>query len=469
MQCGFAFLEAGSVRSKNVTNILIKNLLDSFVSGLSYWLIGYALAYGSGNKFIGYEYFAHAYMPDDQYAKWFFQYVFAATAATIVSGAVAERCDFNGYLVYSFLITGFVYPVVTHWTWSGEGWLSDGSEYINEKGEVSTVAYNDFAGSGVVHTLGGTAAFVGALFLGARKGRFDEESGYPVEIKGHSLPFAALGGFVLLFGFFAFNGGSQAAISNPGDGIAIAISIVNTVAAATGGGFVVLVLNKTPLGDGKWSMLSTVNGCLTGMVSACAGCNDMYTWGAFVTGLIGGVVYMLISWSVVKLRVDDPLDATAVHFGGGVTGVITIAFLSKTYGILFFGDNRSGLHLAWQLAGLAAIIGWTAVLSILIFGGLKLLGILRVNEEMELKGLDIPKHGEPAYPAESYGHGWGEKGDSLVQMAGLSIVGKGKTQDVMKKRELSRPSGNPEIDARNRKNLAASYDSGINNGVVDMD
>ncbi|XP_060080863.1 putative ammonium transporter 1 [Ylistrum balloti] len=418
MQCGFALLEAGSVRSKNTTNILIKNLLDSFISGICYWLFGYAFAFGGGNAFIGTENFAHSNLEETNYAYWFFHFVFAATAATIVSGAVAERCDFVAYLVYSSVITGFIYPVLSHWAWSSEGWLLKGFTYTVDNETTIEVSYNDFAGSGVVHMLGGIAAFTGAWMMGPRIGRFDKETGMPQDIKGHSVPLSALGGFILLFGFFAFNGSSQGAISSEGDGAAVAIAVKNTVMAGSSGAIVTLVMNKLPyFGDRKWSFLTTLNGALTGMVAVCGPANQIETYGALCVGAIGGLAYMITTWLVLfKFKVDDPLDATAVHFGGGTWGVISVAFFSTDFGIFYKGDTSSGLHLAWQLVGILAIIVWGGVLSSIMFFVLKKLKLLRVSFEYELKGLDIPKHGEPAYPVESYGHGWGEKGDTIKSM-----------------------------------------------------
>ncbi|XP_063401087.1 putative ammonium transporter 1 [Mytilus trossulus] len=412
MQCGFAFLEAGAVRSKNVTNILIKNVMDSFVSGIAYWIFGYAFAYGDGGtaqKFIGATYFASYDMPMDQYASFFFQFTFAATAATIVSGAVAERCEFIAYFAYSFVITGFIYPVVTHWAW-GNGWLADGYDY---GGDIGQIAYQDFAGSGVVHVLGGVCAFIGAALLGPRIGRFQKGSNVVGTLRGHSVPIAALGGFVLFFGFLAFNGGSQLTISSEGDGAAVAVSVVNTIISASFAASGSLIINRLHIFGNTWSLLVTINGALTGMVAACAGCNQMHPWSAAVLGLFAAMAYTLWSTVMKKLNIDDPLDAVAVHFGGGITGVIMIAFLDKDDGILFNWDKKSGLKLGWQFVGLAAIISWSALSSLLIFGILKCFGVLRVSREIEDKGLDIPKHNEPAYPVEAYGHGHIEK---LIQI-----------------------------------------------------
>ncbi|KAK3103680.1 hypothetical protein FSP39_020979 [Pinctada imbricata] len=333
--------------------------------------------------------------------QWFFQYTFAATAATIVSGAVAERCEFIAYFTYSIFITGFIYPVVTHWAWGG-GWLSQGREYSSIG---ATVAYQDFAGSGVVHVLGGMAALIGAILLGPRIGRFHKESGTVGQLRGHSVPIAALGGFILFFGFLAFNGGSQLSITTKGDGAAVALSVVNTIISASFSAFGSLIINRLHFLGSSWSLLATINGALTGMVAACAGCNSMYPWGACILGIISSVVYTAVSYLLKKLRIDDPLDAVAVHLGGGTWGVIAIAFFDKEDGILIAGNAKSGYKLGWQLAGLLAIAGWSAAFSLALFGILKLLKILRVSPELEEKGLDIPKHKEPAYPVEAYGHG----------------------------------------------------------------
>ncbi|RUS75613.1 hypothetical protein EGW08_016639, partial [Elysia chlorotica] len=196
----------------NILFLVTMGIIVFFVSGIAYWIIGYALAYGDGNSFIGWTKWASDEVSRIELATFFFQYCFAATAATIVSGALAERCEFIAYFVYSFFITAFIYPVVTHWAWTDEGWLNKGHNYSID-GEYVVVGYSDFAGSGVLHCLSGVAALVGAAILGPRLGRYHSESGTVLPIRGHSVPFAALGGFIPLFGFIAFNGGSQSAIA----------------------------------------------------------------------------------------------------------------------------------------------------------------------------------------------------------------------------------------------------------------
>ncbi|XP_070551457.1 putative ammonium transporter 1 isoform X1 [Ptychodera flava] len=405
MQCGFAFLEAGSVRSKNTTNILIKNLLDVCLGAFAYWGIGYAFAFGSGNEFIGHRHFFFESLDTTMLSHWFFHFVFAATAATIVSGAMAERTEFGAYMIYSFIITGFIYPVVSHWAWSEEGWL-----YV---GPGNGITYQDFAGSGVVHMVGGTAALVGAAVLGPRMGRFVD--GKPVDISGHTVPLVALGGFILMFGFFAFNGGSQASISQPGDGPVVALAIVNTTLAGSFGALVALAIRRTGLVmSGSWSLLTTINGALTGMVAICAGCCCVHPWGACAIGVIAGFTYIFWSWVILKVGIDDPLDAVAVHLGGGLWGVISVPILAIDSGIVFrISDAEAWQAFGWNLAGAGAIAAWSGILSLILFGLMHCLKILRVSRELEIKGLDIPKHGEPAYPVESYGHGWGAMGIAL--------------------------------------------------------
>ncbi|OWF47906.1 ammonium transporter 1 [Mizuhopecten yessoensis] len=415
MQGGFAMLEAGCVRSKNATNILIKNLLDSFIAGFSYWLVGYAFALGKGNSFIGYTYFAHYGLQLENYSLWFFHYVFAATAATIVSGSVAERCDFIAYLIYSSIITGFIYPVLVHWAWTPEGWLAKGFTY-EHNGDILTITYRDFSGSGIVHMLSGLAAFVGAKALGPRVGRFDDVTGKPCEIQGHSIVLSALGGFILLFGFLAFNASAVGTLSGEGQGELMSKIVTNTIMSGSSGGLVAMV-TKYITGDSKWQFTITLNGSLAAMCAICGCVDNIHTYIAVVIGAIGGASYVFFNWFVLhKCRVDDPLDAVAVHLGGGFIGVLSVAFFHNEVGIFFNWNMESGLTLAWQCVGILAVVGWTGGMCVIMFYTLKALKILRVPLEFELKGIDIPKHGQHAYPLEAYGNEWGlpEKADVIV-------------------------------------------------------
>ncbi|PAA75047.1 hypothetical protein BOX15_Mlig006183g4 [Macrostomum lignano] len=416
MQCGFAFLEAGAVRSKHTTNILIKNILDSFIGCIAYYIFGWALAFGEpGNAFCGNSFWAMAQLSDSKLPLWFFQFVFAATSATIVSGALAERCDFIAYVVYSFLLTGFVYPIVSHWAWNPIGWLAVG---LTAQNGTLVSHYKDFAGSGVVHITGGTAALVAAALLGPRINRFDPETGESRAIPGHSVPLVSLGGFVLFFGFLAFNGGSQLHIQQANDGAVVANAMVNTVLSGSTGAFTTLLLTR--ILRPHWSLLRTINGGLAGMVAICAGCNVLYTWGACVMGFFAAGSYMAWSKLVLAMRIDDPVEAIAVHYGGGIWGVIGVAFLRRDRGILFYWNAQSGLDLAMQLVGVLSITAWSGVASLIIFGALRLLKVLRVPPELEIKGMDYPKHGEMAYPLSAYGHGWKE--DNAIPEIGFSEI-----------------------------------------------
>merc|ERR1719266_1146281 len=409
MQCGFAFLEAGSVRSKNTVNIFIKNMLDAFIGATSYWAIGWGLAYGpDGNYFCGGSQYFNFQMDFELYPKWFFQFVFAATAATIVSGSIAERCQFGAYFLYSIVITGWVYPPVSHWAWSGEGWLTYAACDATQIEEGTCPGYyKDFAGSGVVHLLGAGCSIMGCYFMGARRGRFNKK-GEPIDMPGHSVPLAGLGGFILIFGFLAFNGGSQTAISNPGDGDVVGLAIVNTILGAATGGMTVLFVNKFALHQ-PWSFLMTLNGALAGMVALCAGCNLFEPWAALIVGGLGGLGFMVIHFSMLKMRLDDPLDAVAVHGGGGIVGLLCVPWFmyvglpAGERGIFWDGHlSTPWLVLAYNLAGGLAISVWALFWSIVLFGSLKYLAILRVGTEDEFKGMDLIKHGESAYPADAW-------------------------------------------------------------------
>jgi len=412
MQCGFALLEAGSVRSKNTVNILIKNMLDAFIGAVSYWAIGWGLAYGkNGNQFCGGGEFFSYQMEYSDYPKWFFQFVFAATAATIVSGSIAERCQMGAYFAYSVIITAWVYPPVSHWAWSGEGWLSFAGctqEEVDSEGGCGGY-YKDFAGSGVVHLLGAGCSVIGCYFMGARRGRFNKK-GEPIDMPGHSVPLAGLGGFILIFGFLAFNGGSQTTITSPGDGGVVALAIVNTILGAATGGITVLVYVKFLLsGTRKWSFLMTLNGGLAGMVAMCAGCNVYEPWAALLVGTGAGLCYLIVHCLMLKAKMDDPLDACAVHGGGGLWGLLCVPFFMS----VGLDNGQRGIfwdgHLAYpwtvlgvHIAALVVILLWSIFWSVLLFGGLKYLGALRVSTEMEFQGMDIVKHGEAAYPAGAW-------------------------------------------------------------------
>ena len=395
MQCGFAFLEAGAVRIKNTTNILMKNMMDCAIAAIVYWAIGYALAFGKeSNAFIGYSYFFLAHFPTNQVAFYFFQFVFAATAATIVSGAMAERTNIYAYFVYSICITGFVYPVVAHWVWDPRGWLAAEAPWDG-------VFYMDFAGSTVVHAVGGIAGLMGAIALGPRIGQFDAETKVRSRIRGHTIPLMCLGGIILFFGFFAFNGGSQLAISNEGDGEVVSKAILNTILSGYGGGIVAILVSK--IRTNKFSLLQCINGTLTGMVAICAGCNVVEPWGALVTGTVAGMTFVAWSEGIFYAGVDDPLDAVAVHLGGGLWGIIAAPLFATRLGVFYNWDARAFQFLLWNIIGALVICAWASVLTGVIFWIMRFAKVLRVSRETETMGLDEVEHGEKAYEPDLIG------------------------------------------------------------------
>lgn len=385
MQAGFAFLEAGSTNEKNTVSILMKNVLDFAVGTLAFWAFGYALMYGNGTGLIGTSAFFLIGMDYDGdvpgLAFWLFQLMFAGTAATIVSGAMAERTRFVVYLAISVVMTGLIYPVFGHWTWSGQGWLAalplgDG--------------FHDFAGSTVVHSVGGWVALVGAITVGARIGRFDGGSN---TLRGQSVPFAALGVFILWLGWFGFNPGSQlAAIGSNADAIALVAANTNLAAAMGGLGSLVLVR----IIEGTWRLTTTLNGVLGGLVAITAACNVVMPAWAIVIGIIGGMITVLATWWLESVQIDDPVGAVPVHLFAGIWGTLAVGLFATDTGVLMghgFGQ------LAAQLVGIVVCAAWSAGSAFIFFRLARLVvGDLRVTPLVEAQGLDAAEHGETGYP-----------------------------------------------------------------------
>ncbi|WP_400233958.1 ammonium transporter [Methanomethylophilus alvi] len=381
MQAGFAMVEAGFTRAKNAGNIVMKNTLDFVFATIVYVAIGYSLAYesdiagiiGSPSFFLsGFE---------GEYTSVLFQLVFAGATATIVSGAMAERTKFSSYMIYAVVICAFVYPVVTHWVWGSGGWLVEWG-------------YHDFAGSTAVHMVGGIAALVGAFFLGPRIGKYDKD-GTVHAIPGHNLTLAALGVFILWFGWFGFNGGSTLAVSGY-DGAASAdftsqVLIVTCMAAAAGAFFAMLTsiaLFKKP------DVSFTLNGCLAGLVAICAGADVVDFYGAFAIGAVAGV-FVVIGADFVdrKLKIDDPVGAFAVHGISGMVGILLVAFFDTGSGLFYGGGMDALTQLGKQAAGMLVIAGWTVLTMGATFYAIKKTIGLRVSPEEELEGLDLSEHG----------------------------------------------------------------------------
>lgn len=418
MQMGFALVEVGTVRIKNTKNILVKNMLDACIGALSFWLIGYALAFGdTASGVIGTNGFAlktfdmrrggefndRPYQ-GKKYAFFLFQWAFAATAATIVSGAVAERCRLIAYFVYSFVLTVFVYPVVVHWGWSDNGWAS---AFAPEEERLFGVGVIDFAGSSVVHMVGGLTALIGAIFLGPRSGKIIE--GKVQTMVFQSSTFQTLGTLVLWFGWYGFNCGSTLTIAGAASDVAGKVAVTTTIGAASAG------VTATLLGvifEGHINIGRTNNGILAGLVSITAGCSVVDVEMAFLIGVIGGIVYYSASQLLACLHIDDVVDASPVHLFCGMWGTIAAGLFAKpdnvemAYGTgscgLFYKCNGNGSkQFGANLVFVLAVIAWVGIFAVIIFSILQLLNILRVSEETEKMGLDAKEHGGAAYEVTS--------------------------------------------------------------------
>ncbi|MHC4495007.1 MAG: ammonium transporter [Planctomycetota bacterium] len=381
MQAGFAMVEAGFTRAKNAVNILMKNLMDFSVGTLAFFLIGFGLMFGKSNGLFGTTLFAMSGTEPGSDWNWtflIFQTVFAATAATIVSGAMAERTKFVGYLAYSFFITLFIYPIFGSWAWGG---LLDGGGWLENLG------FLDFAGSTVVHSVGGWLALAGAIVLGPRLGKYAPD-GKPKAILGHNIPLAALGVFILWFGWFGFNPGS----TTTGDG-SIGYIAVTTNLAAAAGAIVAMSVSWVVMKKPDASM--ALNGALAGLVSITAPCDGVSPIGAILIGAIGGA---LVVGSVLfidrRLKIDDPVGAVSVHGVCGAWGTLSAGLFNIDSGLFYGGGVK---QLGVQIIGAGAAFVWAFGLGLVLFFAIKKTIGLRVTAEEELKGLDIGEHGMEAY------------------------------------------------------------------------
>ena len=384
MQGGFAMLETGFTRAKNAGNIMMKNLIDFCFGAIAFWAVGYAIMFGAGNLFFGTEGFflSSAKSGSDlwQYAYWMFQVVFVATAATIVSGAVAERIKFIGYILYSIFISAIVYPVVGHWIWGG-GWLA----------KLSTPMI-DFAGSTVVHSVGGWSALAGAIILGPRIGKY-MNNGIVKPIRGHSLTLAALGVFLLWFGWYGFNPGSTLAGTN----WSIAAIAVTTTLGASAGAIGSLVTSWVKYKKPDVSL--TLGGTLGGLVAITAGTANVSPLSSIIIGFIAGILYVFSVSFFDRIKVDDPVGAVSCHAINGVWGTLAVGlFAQKEFGGvngLFFGGGIT--QLVSQFIGVITVFVWTFVIMLIFFKLIDLIIGLRVSKEEELKGLDLSEHNTEAY------------------------------------------------------------------------
>ena len=394
MQPGFALCEAGFTRSKNTANILFKNFVDFMFGSLLFWFIGFGFMFGSnGEGFIGMPNFGDlSFYSGDLPVEGFliFETVFCATSATIVSGAMAERTKFDMYVIYSIFISLIIYPVEGHWTWGG-GWLCNGEEgsfMMNTFG----AAFHDFAGSAIVHSVGGVLAFVGAIALGPRLGKYGKD-GKSRAIPGHNLLTAALGVFILWFGWFGFNPGSQLAASGEVNRVAISHVFLTTNLAAVAGGTATMF--TTWIKYGKPSLSLTLNGVLAGLVGITAGCDLVSPVGAVIIGLVCGIVLVYsIEFIDCKLHVDDPVGASTVHGVCGILGTLMTGMLAIDSG-LFYGHGWG--FLGAQAFGVLCIDAWALVMGIVIFFGMKTIAGLRADKRIEEEGPDIYEHAEHCF------------------------------------------------------------------------
>ena len=381
MQAGFAILESGLTRAKNAGNIIMKNLMDFCIGTPIYWFVGFGIMFGTGSLVGGIDLFTRgdysAVTPDGVpfYAFFIFQTVFCATAATIVSGAMAERTKFITYCIYSFIISLVVYPVEAHWVWGATPWLTD-------------MGFTDFAGSACIHMVGGITAFIGAAMLGPRIGKYDK-NGKARPILGHNILIGALGVFILWFGWYGFNGAAATDTMQLSQ-----IFATTTIAPAVA---TVSAMLYTWIRNGKPDVSMSLNGSLAGLVAVTAGCANVDAIGSFIIGAVAGVLVCVAVYFIEdKLKVDDPVGAVAVHGCNGIWGTIAVGLFDYKDGLFYGGGVH---HLLIQLLGIVCIAGWTIVTMTIVFTVLKKTIGLRVSAQEEVEGLDSTEHGlESAYP-----------------------------------------------------------------------
>ena len=371
MQAGFAFLGAGLIRAKNTVNYMTKSFLDFCIASLGFWAFGYALMFGGGAAagIIGLEGFFLANFADGDLVGWFFQMVFAGTAATIIAGAMAERTKINAYFAYSFIVGALIYPIYGHWAWSDFGWLAG-------------MGFADYAGSGVVHMIGGFLALAGAMVVGPRKGW---EQG--ITIRGHNVPYVVIGTFILFFGWFGFNINSST----------LGLNAVNTLLAGSAGATAAIYF--TLIRTGKADIEMAANGALAGLVGITAGCAYVDPWAAVVIGLIAGII-MIFGVSFVKniLKADDPVGAVTVHGICGAWGLLAVGIFASGHNDVTGLIVGNAAQLLPQIVGILAAIVWGFGGGYILFKILDLTMGLRVDEQEEEEGLDEHEHGTVAYP-----------------------------------------------------------------------
>jgi len=412
MQAGFAMLCAGSVRKKNVQNTMLKNLLDACGASIAFFSFGYAFAFGDSsnpNSFVGTTNFF--LMDVEDYAFWMFHYAFSAASATIVAGTLAERCQMAAYLCYSLLLAGFVYPIIVHAFWSTSGFMN-----IDREDPFLGVGVIDFAGGGVVHLTGGTTALFASMILGPRKGRFHDAQGRklkkPKNFEGHSIALQMLGTITLWFGWYGFNAGSALVTNSAHRDSLTALAAVNTTLAGGAAGLVALFVNYFHLerttGEPIFDLQTAMNGSLGGLVAITSGCGVVEPWAAVIIGGLGGLIYLAGSALLIRIRLDDAVDAIPVHMFNGLWAMLSVGLFasprnlelatSRTFDHAgwFYSlrnGNASARILASQLVGILVILAWVTAIMLPFFVWLDWKGWFRADPLEELVGLDTSYHG----------------------------------------------------------------------------
>mmetsp|Transcript_7812 Transcript_7812/g.24875 ORF Transcript_7812/g.24875 Transcript_7812/m.24875 type:complete len:472 (+) Transcript_7812:59-1474(+) len=411
MHAGFSLLEAGSVRFKNTQNILAKNLIVVTAGFLCWYSFGYPFAFGTvekkPSKFMGGTNFFmdQFWKSKDKFRFWFFQGAFCATGATIVSGAMAERTQLKGFTTYTFLMCTIIYPVVVFWGWSGGGFLN-----YAEKGTGNSISavgppVIDFAGSGLVHLVGGVGALCGAVLVGPRKGRWEPKTA--AEFDGHSVPFCVLGTFFLWFGWYGFNPGSTGAMHTKDNAYQAGLVAANTTISPCVAGLLVFLLRAKVVPPKLLDVGGFCNGILGGLVSITAGCSSVKPWEAAIIGAIGGAIYQGSSMALKAFKVDDVVDAFPVHGACGLWGLLALGFFGDPdHGVGGNGTLYGGNQLGTQLFAGAMIILYVGVISVAIFFPLQKAGMLRMGDEYQEKGADVMEHS----PGKAYTGGEAEGG-----------------------------------------------------------
>lgn len=393
MHAGFSLIEAGSMRKSSVQNILTKNLLVTCIGFMTWYFLGFGFSFGeTSGKFIGTTNFAgEGFLNSGKMREWFFQGAFCATSGTIVSGAMAERTKIPGFVIYIVFLTAFIYPCVVHWGWSGSGFLGydDGSTSI-----VSGTAFRDFAGSGIVHMVGGFAGLVGAMIVRPRLQRFEE----PEQFVPHNVPLVILGTLVLWFGWYGFNGASTLSMKTSADAYNAALVSMNTTLSPAIAGLVVFILRWLVLSPRRFDVCGFCNGILAGLVSITAPCGTVEPWEALIIGVIGGFVYQGASMLLQRLKIDDPIDAFAVHGACGLWGVLAVGFFGNPNTTGGNGAFYGGDQFLIQFVAAIIIVLWVMGLSVPVFLGLKVAGLLRITDDVQMEGVDASEH----FPKNGY-------------------------------------------------------------------